>query len=645
MNQDHLVSSFREWHLRSQGNIARRLAIQLVLPSTPNEKSLQPCAIVASDGKAIHWIVNADQFAAFFDQHSGTQLLFDDIGRDFWYLDQLLYQREKPAALAWRKRLQAGRLTSIPILHQLLHLATAKGDGVETLPRKTLTEIAEEAGIVPGAISIDGNEPRGGLSRQCVVRSAKWAVLSSLIYRQLRRRAKKLSEWGLDKAVLSDAVQRYGLLTEHLQAAAEVALARLSRRGVRVHQGRLHKLEIQLQEDQRRSADQLANLVPGLLVKTDDRFELTGTGRFRRRDAVLDNLLDRACRFMRRKDPTIVLPTTATGNISRSPQDWQPFARDCPAVQHWINLERVQNSIQYLRGLDHVRLHPEYTTLLRTGRTSCSNPPLQGLPRSGGIRELIVPRKGYAFLIVDCQCFELVALAAICQQRYGHSHLADVLAAKHDPHAWTAAKLKLWDFERFMKLRRSDRTRFDAWRQKAKAINFGVPGGMGPKALAEYARDAFGDSMEPGQAERFRDQLLNKIYPELGEFLNDSGKTVVTLTGRIRSGVSFTQYHNTQFQGLAADAAKSALVGLIAKNYRVVLFIHDEFVIEVPSQNGSVKRSDVRTIVDLVESETSRILSLPVSCAYVIADRWSKKAIRTPAVGDTFQVWTPAQDS
>ncbi|QVL31725.1 hypothetical protein KIH39_23245 [Telmatocola sphagniphila] len=56
----------------------------------------------------------------------------------------------------------------------------------------------------------------------------------------------------------------------------------------------------------------------------------------------------------------------------------------------------------------------------------------------------------------------------------------------------------------------------------------------------------------------------------------------VTLSGRIRARASYTQRHNGIFQGIAADGAKLALWNLFRANYRIVNFVHDEMLIEVP---------------------------------------------------------------
>jgi hypothetical protein len=57
---------------------------------------------------------------------------------------------------------------------------------------------------------------------------------------------------------------------------------------------------------------------------------------------------------------------------------------------------------------------------------------------------------------------------------------------------------------------------------------------------------------------------------------------VFTLTGRLRAKASYCARHNCVFQGLAADGAKLALWRLWCSGYRVVNFVHDEVLLEMP---------------------------------------------------------------
>ena len=92
------------------------------------------------------------------------------------------------------------------------------------------------------------------------------------------------------------------------------------------------------------------------------------------------------------------------------------------------------------------------------------------------------------------------------------------------------------------------------------------------------------------------------------------GNEVVTLTGRIRGGVSYSQCRNTPFQGLAADGAKLGLWRLIREGYRVIAFVHDEVLVELPDEGGYVSRATVDRITGILCTEMQSVLGgdLPV---------------------------------
>lgn len=57
---------------------------------------------------------------------------------------------------------------------------------------------------------------------------------------------------------------------------------------------------------------------------------------------------------------------------------------------------------------------------------------------------------------------------------------------------------------------------------------------------------------------------------------------VLSATGRIRAGARATASRNTIFQSVAADGGLLALWNLFRAGYRLVAFIHDEIVVEIP---------------------------------------------------------------
>jgi len=95
--------------------------------------------------------------------------------------------------------------------------------------------------------------------------------------------------------------------------------------------------------------------------------------------------------------------------------------------------------------------------------------------------------------------------------------------------------------------------------------------------------------------------------------------SISTLTGRLRRNVNWTIHNNTSFSGLAADGAKLALWNLEYSDYKVVAFIHDEFIVEIEEDE------DITLPLQIVcESMQDVIKNIPIRLEYSIADEWSK---------------------
>jgi hypothetical protein len=119
---------------------------------------------------------------------------------------------------------------------------------------------------------------------------------------------------------------------------------------------------------------------------------------------------------------------------------------------------------------------------------------------------------------------------------------------------------------------------------------------------------------------------------------------VATLTGRIRGRVRYSQARNTPFQGLAADGAALALFELVQEGFRVVGFVHDEVIIELPDEGGYVSEERVRRVVEILCARMAEVLvgDIPVGCEPVLSRRWSKKAKLISKDGKVYP-WEPPQ--
>jgi DNA polymerase I-like protein with 3'-5' exonuclease and polymerase domains len=288
--------------------------------------------------------------------------------------------------------------------------------------------------------------------------------------------------------------------------------------------------------------------------------------------------------------------------------------------------------------------------------------------------------------------------------RYGRSVLSDLFRQGGDPHRYTAALLLGLTLDQFEKLPREDQKRH---RQRAKAINFGTPGGLGTASLVSYAKQSYGVELTINEAKQFRQRLITEIYPELGVYLKDepfrlladnlqctpaearrllgrrgqlatatrivTGCTeapdgdeyehdliehiwsilqqlnrnqrliprlqaqeasselarrifcghAMTISGRLRGHVSFSQRMNTPFQSLAADGNKLALFRLLRLGFQVCGFVHDEMLILIP--DGTDYDVAVGQVQQILEDSMQEFTpGIPIRTEYLLADRWYK---------------------
>jgi len=247
-------------------------------------------------------------------------------------------------------------------------------------------------------------------------------------------------------------------------------------------------------------------------------------------------------------------------------------------------------------------INPNYTVVRESGRTSCSNPNIQNLPRDGGVREAFVARKGYVYACADFHVAELVCLAQVCLKLFGRSSMADALRAGMDLHLTTASKILGREYEETVALYKAGDKKAKEARQLAKAMNFGVPGGMAAPKLREYL-EGYGIHLSEADVKSLRDGWL-ALYPEMGEYFRHlkglararEFKIVHPLTGFVRGGCEYTSGANHYFQHLCAQVAKQALWDVSVECYtvpesalygsRIVAFVHDEIILESPEHKA-----------------------------------------------------------
>lgn len=221
-----------------------------------------------------------------------------------------------------------------------------------------------------------------------------------------------------------------------------------------------------------------------------------------------------------------------------------------------------------------------------SGRMSCSKPNLQAMPRDARYRSCIHAQAGHALVAADLSQIELRIAAKIS----GDAGLRDAFQRGEDLHSRTAQSI----------LGKTEVTKEE--RQLAKALVFGLLFGMGTESLRSYARTDYGVELTDRQADIYRERFF-RTYPGLRTWQREvSSRTwseTRTLGGRRRlvtNSTSYTQILNTPIQGTGADGLKAAIALLWERreacpDATLVLAIHDELVVEVPTEKASAAKA------------------------------------------------------
>ena len=303
------------------------------------------------------------------------------------------------------------------------------------------------------------------------------------------------------------------------------------------------------------------------------------------------------------------LPKTDQGDYSMKESDLEKY-KDNPFIKSYLDYKRTEKTTFFIRKLTGSRVHPRYDLIKNTGRTGCSSPNIQQLPRDGDIRSMFKAEEGNTLLITDYSAIELCTLAQHVYTNYGHSVMKDKINQGADLHKYYASVLFNVPEKGVQKWQR----------QAAKAANFGFPGGLGIETFIEFAKGYDLDISET-QAKEMKD-IWFKAFPEMKDYMQGEEGSVTTLTGRVRADTTYCAEKNTPFQGLAADGAKVALYNLMDAGFKLVGFVHDEIITEVPENTAEEMRRLQEEI--MVNSMSLVVPDVKISVESTISPRYCK---------------------
>jgi len=303
------------------------------------------------------------------------------------------------------------------------------------------------------------------------------------------------------------------------------------------------------------------------------------------------------------------LPKTDQGDYSMKESDLEKYS-DNPFIASFLDYKRTEKTTFFIRKLEGSRVHPRYDLIKNTGRTGCSSPNIQQLPRDGDIRSMFKSREGNTLLITDYSAIELATLAQHVYTNYGSSVMRNKINDGADLHKYYASVLF-----------KVPEDKVEKWqRQAAKAANFGFPGGLGIETFIQFAK-GYDLNVSEHEAQKMKDTWF-EAFPEMKEYMKGEEGSVTTLTGRIRANTTYCAEKNTPFQGLAADGAKIALYNLMDAGFELVGFVHDEIITEVPENTAEEMRRLQEEI--MVNSMSLVVPDVKISVESTISPRYCK---------------------
>ena len=313
----------------------------------------------------------------------------------------------------------------------------------------------------------------------------------------------------------------------------------------------------------------------------------------------------------------------------------------------------VEKSIPQLKNGIHWPIQPTFDPLMETGRCSCKGysdtKPTNGyqmhnVRRLPGIRECFTARDGKVFLDADFGGLELCTWAQNCLWALGQSKLAEALNSGTDPHLVLGCQIMGVTYDEIFKRYKANDEQAAEARQFAKIGNFGFQGGMSWKTFRAWARQAYRVNFSSEQAEHIQ-ASWKATWPEAEHYfkwisaqcnIGDVGTITQFKSQRIRGLIPFTVMANTFFQGLGADATKAALFAVQRECYvdcgtalfgcRMVNYLHDEFMIEVPEDLVKANAAADRLVELMCEVANKWLPDVPVKAEALLMKHWSKKA-------------------
>lgn len=336
--------------------------------------------------------------------------------------------------------------------------------------------------------------------------------------------------------------------------------------------------------------------------------------------------------------------------------------------------------LEPLLDAGHGPISPNWNPLVNSGRVSCRAPNVLNFPSRPNrrdadvlaafsevdddtrvlvhgaivgpdIRGCFVPRPGYVFIGADYKAMEMATLAQVIANWAGKvTELGRAINEDRDLHCVVAAQLLGVTYEECVRLVAEGDKEAKRARSVSKIANFAFPVGASAETFRIQAR-GFGVDVSVSEADVIRRAWFD-AWPDMkffeakvGEFavgtldveyvVEQHGPNRATRGWRRRRCEKKTEAANSMFQGLGADGSKAALIRIAEACYntpdsplygaRPVLYIYDEFVLEVPDDGRDLEAAGAELERLMIEGMRLFTPDIKASAeAEIMRKRWHK---------------------
>ena len=225
-----------------------------------------------------------------------------------------------------------------------------------------------------------------------------------------------------------------------------------------------------------------------------------------------------------------IIETTESGSPSTSEATLMQLRDKHPIIELILKYRGVNIQISHfidgwINRMWGRRLFPSFKLHgTVTGRTSCTDPNLQQVPRDPIIRNLVGAPDGWSVVEIDYSQAEL-RIAAIMS---GDETMKRIYQTGGDIHTHTFEMITGEKVSDDKYIRKEQR-------KKAKAVNFGFVYGMGWRKFKIYARDNYGVDLTDKEAEKWREKFF-ETYHSLPKWHSKQRRIVQSL-GQVRSPI------------------------------------------------------------------------------------------------------------